>query len=373
MKKVIIFLALVGLLFTSCSNEKTIRILCWAGYDETEIKEYIAKCVPDVKLEYVIYTGGEDMLRKYESNKKNFDLLIVDAEYGKILYDKGELATIDIQNYPRIKNIIDEDYFEKFKTDSLCETPGYTQDGNNYCLIVRWGTVGLVAKKSLKDRILADGYNVLRSTDSKKKITIFDWYLPNMGIFSLMYLNDKGINNRNPYDLSSGELEEMYNSVMKPIRPNVNSFYQELGLVIENTYKEQTDFVPGIGEWAIGNNVLSEDNSRDWYIPKQGGIIWIEALAIPTHTKNNPEKLKDIYSIIELFTSADLQAKLAWRKAYTAHVPNKKAYNLMKEEQKNILRYKEIDDILPKLYFRKVPSENTSEWINTWSKFKNDR
>jgi spermidine/putrescine-binding protein len=80
MKSSIILFAMIGIFFASCSNEKTIRVLCWAGYDEAEIKEYIEKNVPNVKLEYVVYTGGEDMLKKYESNKKNFDLLIVDAE-----------------------------------------------------------------------------------------------------------------------------------------------------------------------------------------------------------------------------------------------------------------------------------------------------
>lgn len=371
MKKSLLFLIILCLLVTGCAKKKTIRILCWAGYDETEIREHIENHVSDVKLEYVIYTGGEDMLRKFESNERNFDLLIVDAEYGKVLNDKGKLAPIDFSQRPTIKQNITEHYFDKFKNmTGVNQTPGFNIDGTNYCLIVRWGTVGLVAKKELGSEIHNKGYEVLH--DKNRKIGIFDWYLPNMGIFSLMYLKNKGIE-KNPYDLDQKELAEMYDTVMLPVRPNINSFHLELGLVIENAYKEQTDFVPGIGEWAIGNNVLKGNDSRDWYIPNEGGIMWIEALAIPKHIVNNQEKAQKVYSIVELFTTPELQAKLAWRQAYTAHVANRKAYDLMDDKQKEILKSSETEDILSKLYFRKVPDKNSLEWINLWTKFKNHK
>ncbi|MFA8451890.1 MAG: PotD/PotF family extracellular solute-binding protein [Bacteroidales bacterium] len=369
MKKIFLIIAVLSGFLMSCDkSEEDITILCWSGYNETDFKDYIESKVPNTNLKFITYTGGEDMLRKYLNNKTKFDLLVVDAEYGKILYDKKELKTINLNEIPEVKETIKNDYFEKFKYSK--NTPGYISKDENYCIITRWGTLGIVGKESLVNDFQTEGYNVLLNKNYKNKITIFDWYLPNMGIFSLMYLNEKGID-KNPYELTTSELSEMYASIMEPIRPNVKNFYADLGLVIQSAYDDNTKMIPGIGEWAIGNNMLNGDKTRNWFIPEQGGIIWIEALAIPQHITDEG-KLKRIHEIIKLFSTSELQSKLAWRQAYTSHVPNKKAYSLMSEEKQQILQYRNIESTLDGLYFRKVPEVNASQWISYWSQFKNN-
>jgi spermidine/putrescine-binding protein len=370
------FFALALVFLTSamfgCDTDRqsqTIRVLSWAGYEESEIKEAIVKKVPGAKLEFVLFTGGEDMLTKYESDPARFDLLIIDAEYSEILQKKNLLSKIEFENHAGLKKIVGREYFDKFKKNDKGE-PRPDCIENDYCLAVRWGTVGLVAKTEHGDSIKVEGYDVLN--EEGRNISIFDWYLPNMGVFSLMYLDKKG-KEKAPYDLTKDELDEMYTEIMKPLRPRITSFSGNLGFVIQNVYSDQTDFVPGIGEWAIGNAMLNGKKDRQWYIPeKQGGIVWIEALALPRSLDGNVDKKKTVYQVLEALISSDVQKSLAWRKAYAAQVPNREAYETMSSKEKEVLGYEDFDKFLDRLHFREVPN-NPIEWQRIWDRFKSER
>lgn len=361
-------LALFFLLALSAcgANKKSITVLSWPGYDEPEMIDALKKKIGDVDFKFITYTGGEDMLRKYMSNKDKIDLVVVDAEYGKILYDKGELQKLSLKDYPTISKNINENYFNKFKNQK--NVAGYNSDGIPYCIVVRWGTIGMVADKALERNINNIGYEIMYSDDLKGKINIFDWYLPNMGVFALMYLDQQGIK-QNPYMLSNEQLDDMYEKVMGKIRGNVNVFNPELGMVIESASDDNIKIIPGIGEWAIGDKLLHGNIRKGWYVPKQGGIIWIESMGVPKHI--NDEKKAIVMKIIEAYTGADIQNLLAWRKAYNSQVPNKAAYNLMTSDQRQVLRYNELESILDKMYFRMVPENNADKWIALWNRFKN--
>lgn len=364
-------------LFLSCRDKDRvgipITILAWSGYEEEDFKSLVEEKVPNIDLDFITYTGGEDMLRKYFTNKNSIDLIVVDAEYGKILNDRNELRKINQNEIPNAINNIKESYFDPFNFSQTPNTPGFdSTKGDFYCITARWGTVSIVADISLKDEIKSIGYEILLEEKLEDKTIIFDWYLPNMGIFALSYLKNKGIENKNPYDLNKYELLEMRDSIMIPYRKNIRGFYSDLGKVINEVYEENTLAVAGIGEWAIGNTMKKDNKSnKDWYVPEEGAIMWIEALAIPINIENN--KLNKVFEIIELFTTPELQSKLAWRNAYTSHAPNAKAYQLMSEEERTILKHGELKDMMKRLYFRKVPSTNILEdWLSIWAEFKKE-
>lgn len=303
------------------------------------------------------------MLRKYFSSKDNIDIVIVDAEYGKILNDKySELQDIDDEN---VTSTIKNEYFKKFHFTGNENTPCFDKEGNMYCTVARWGTVGLVGNEKNEQNIVTKGYDSMLVGD-EKNILIFDWYLPNMGVFSLMYLEKKGMR-RNPYDLSDSELNEMYEKVMKPLKPKIAQFQANLGLVTNQLYKDEISYVPGIGEWAIGNSILKGNKSKNWFVPKEGVILWIEAIAIPKHVAG--KKKEKAMELVRLFAQGELQSKLCWRNAYTSQAPNKTAYKYMDSDQQKIMKLEKIDNIMNNSFFRKVP-ENVHNWLEKWYEFK---
>ncbi|MAT38117.1 MAG: hypothetical protein CL946_00785 [Ectothiorhodospiraceae bacterium] len=373
MKSAAIVCTLFFAILFCCSDGKeatqTLTVLSWPGYEEPELRSAVEDYVGNLELKFVTYTGGEDMLKKYLANPNMYDLVVVDAEYGKVLFDKyNALQTIDLSENMEIANNVDN-YFEKFKYSANEERPGYDIHGNPYCVKIRWGTVAMVADTAISGEVAKEGYSLLKQSQYKNRVLIFDWYLPNMGIFSLLYQKEKGIS-KNPYDLTDNEVNEMYESVMVPVKKNVHSFYADLGLVIKGIYDDNISIVPGIGEWAIGNMIAEkEEKSKDWFVPNDGTIIWIEALAIPTHVKG--EKRKTSLKVIEAFTTPAIQKLLAWRKAYTSHVPNKEAYKMMDIEKRSILKATTLDGLLNKAFFRKIPENNLDLWLSTWARFKN--
>src|SRR5687767_611642 len=108
--KLFIFIGLV--LFTNlmCKTDKeSITILSWPGYEESDIVDLLKQKLDNkVNLKFISYTGGEDMLKKFENNKEVIDLIVADAEYGKILYGKSEIQLLDFESNSTIsKNLGD--------------------------------------------------------------------------------------------------------------------------------------------------------------------------------------------------------------------------------------------------------------------------
>lgn len=363
----------------SCNQPReTVTILAWPGYEEADIVQMIKEKVgSDIDVNFITYIGGEEMLKKYKENKEHIDLIVADAEYGKILFAKGEIQPLEFESSrvisENLKNYYPRFLSNKYLSDSARSSdlpPGYDVNGNPYCLIIRWGTVGIVADTQLRNQIDTDGYRILSNSSFQNKMIIFDWYLPNMGIFSLDYMKRHKIQ-KNPYDLNEDELEQMYTEIMIPVKKNIKSFHSDLGMVIKAVYDKDVEIVPGIGEWAIGNDYLQGNQNRTWYIPQnEKAIIWIESLAIPKHIVGHKRAIA--MKILELFSGPEMQQKLAWRKAYTSQVPNRAAYELMDGNKRAFLRYNDISQILANTYYRKVPDENNLPlWLNLWTKFKN--
>lgn len=371
MKYTLILFMTVVIFWTCKKDDERFTILCWPGYNEPLMEELIESKIPQLDLEFITYSSGEEMIKKFRTNKNEIDLVVVDAEYGKVLAENNEIQFINSSDLGESIDIMENEYMDFFKPKN--NPPGYDSVSNKfYCVIVRWGTIGLIADKTALPLIDSIGYRAMYKPMYKNKVSLFDWYLPNMGLFSKIYLYENNIN-KNPYDLTRKELESMYATVMKPLRSNVEGFYSDLGRVIDKVSDTTIYLVPGIGEWALGNTLLANQNfSKDWLIPLQGGIVWIEALAIPS--TNSDKHKKQALEIIKLFCTKEIQSKLAWSQSYTSQVPNSLAYEnpLMTDQKRQILKYDSLNSMLSKLSYRKVPHDSLiNDWLRIWTEFKN--
>ena len=94
----------------------------------------------NVKFKPKYYAGGDNMLAALaQSPPGTFDIIHTDAEYARILIERGDLADeLDPADYP----------FDDMLHESFTNFPGHCKDGKLYSVITASGTSGSPATRS---------------------------------------------------------------------------------------------------------------------------------------------------------------------------------------------------------------------------------
>lgn len=332
-------------------NAGTLRLLAWTGYEEEDfLRDFEQEF--DATVQVKTYAGGDQMFALYNSAPPGtYDLLVVDAEYGQKLREAGRLS-------PLPENRFDlSGYMPPFS-----DFPPSYADGEMYTLVIRWGSIGFVyntEKVSLEE---ATTYTTLWSEKVSNRIGIWDWYLPNMGVMSIA-------NSFNPpYRLSTANFEALADSLMR-LRPSVRAIHSQPSDIISGFANGEIWLAPGIGEW-IAAPLMREGLPIDWSVPQEGGLMWVEALALPSDSKNPDLAL----SFMEWATRPSVQTSLAWRQAYCSFVPTWESFEQMTDQQRDILHVSsraEMLTLLERIAIRELPVEQTeADWQQIWSQFK---
>lgn len=332
-------------------SPQQLRVLAWVGYDEREFLDPIKQAL-GVDIVVKTYVGGDQMYSLLNSAPPHtYDVVVVDAEYGRKLFNEGRLNSLDKEVWSG------PDLFEPFSRGEPA------REGDSvYGAVVRWGALGLVYNRNKVSAEQAQDYGVLWSPELAGHVGIFDWYLPSMGVISRYQ------GHATPYALSAEQLSEVRAALLK-LRPGVRTIHQNTGDVISDLRNEEVYITPGIGEWAAA--VLAEEGKPiDWSVPKQGGVMWVEALAIPEASRHQ-ELAKRFIAVVR---QPQHLARLAWRKAYHSQVTVKGAYQHLPAERRQLLKAENLDELqqlIDRLSIRQLPS-NTSEsdWLRVWTEFK---
>lgn len=327
-------------------------MLAWVGYNEAEFIQPLEDKL-GVEINVRTYSSGDQMYSLFQQAPPGtYDIVVVDAEYGRRLHQEGRLTPLE-------RNLwYTEGLFGAFKGGQ----PVRAQD-EVYAAVVRWGALGLVYNDERVPDDIVQSYRGLWSSDVRDKVGIYDWYLPNMGVLSV-YLEFE-----NPFSLRQAQLQILADT-LKSLRNQVSAIHGGTGEVIREFRNGNVWISPGIGEWAAA--VLAEDGLPiEWTIPKEGGVIWVEALAIPTQSQSKGLARE----LIETIRQPDHLARLAWRDAYHSQIPVRSAYTKLDSTQRDLLhasRLSHLDSLLNEMVFRRLPHGETNEadWLNVWSSFK---
>ena len=297
----------------------TIRVLSWPGYED---KAVISKFEQDTgtRVEFKNYVGGEQMLQLVsQSPPGTYDSIVADAEYLPKLMALGVIEPLKVEDFPEFSNYV----------PAYQEMPLFYDQGKMMAIATRYGFYGLAYNTDVVSADQAGDWNFLLSPELKGKVAMFDWYLPNMGDFSLAVFP----NRENPYDLTDAELQKVKEWMLK-LKPN-------LSLISQNFQDVTNSFLTGgviaapIGDWLIQNLVADGHKNFTAIIPKQGAIRWSEGATLAGSSKNKPQTLE----WMRYMTQAEPQARLANVAASKCQVPNLKAIALMNEAEKSLLGY----------------------------------
>lgn len=213
-------------------------------------------------------------------------------------------------------------------------------DGKRYGITEKFGYNTIGFNNTKVD--VADMQSTASLIDPKYKgrIAIYDYYLPVIGMAALSL-------GKKTADLTDTDLPAIRDELMK-MKANAK-------LVGEVTASQtalatgEVDILVGGGEWVTAG-LAKENPALDFSIPKEGAVLWSQALAMFKDSKNKEMALKFIQYIL----SPEGQARLATSSCYWGMPANSKA--ALDEEQKKTLRFDEQPGFLARAQAYPAPS-----------------
>ncbi len=259
-----------------------LNMLSWYGLAEPDmVEEFEAQ--NNVKFKPKYYAGGDNMLAALaQSPAGTFDIIHTDAEYARILIERGDLVDeMDPGDYP----------FDDMQHDDFTKFPGHWKDGKLFSVITRFGHLGVSYNTEAVTREEAMSYNVFWDPKVKGKVGHFDWHLPNLGQVSLL----NGNTDPSPFNVDEAAWAKVMEKTLT-LKPQVKGFFDYGGTFASLKNGEILACV-GIGDWVTG--VVAKDGAPvDSVVPKEGGIQWTESYSIvSSSTKKDMAKKYIQYSL----------------------------------------------------------------------------
>ncbi|MET0481783.1 MAG: spermidine/putrescine ABC transporter substrate-binding protein [Aestuariivirgaceae bacterium] len=301
-------------LFGSAAGAAELNALVWCDHSDPNLLKPFEEA-NGVKVNLKEFEGtGAGFAIIDQSQPGDWDVMVIDSIDVRRGVDKGLFEPLPEDKLPI------GDVYPEVRMDDTTRI-----DGKRYGMTEKFGynTIGFN-----KDKVaVADMQSLAALTDPKYKgrIAIYDYYLPVIGMAALAL-------GKKTADLTEADLPAIKDVLLK-MKANAK-------LVGEVTASQtalatgEVDILVGGGEWVTAG--LSKENpALDFSIPKEGGILWSQSLAMFAASKKKDLALKFIQYIL----SPEGQARLATSSCYWGMPANSKA--TLTDDQKRTLRFDE--------------------------------
>jgi spermidine/putrescine transport system substrate-binding protein len=188
------------------------------------------------------------------------------------------------------------------------------------------------------------------------RIAVYDYYVPVMQMVAI----GLGII---PPQITTEHLPAIRAKLleMKPLAALVGDVVTVQNALVTGS----ADIIAGGGEFAVAG-LQGESPNMDWVLPDEGGIRWMQSLAI-FETSARKEAANQF---VQYVMSPDGQARLATSACYWAMPASSKAS--LDDAQKKTLRWDEQPSFLPKSYHYMSPEpEIDAAMLEVWTEFLN--
>jgi len=240
------------------AEEKKLNIYNWDTYiGKTTLDTFKQKT--GIEVQYDLYASNEELFAKLKAGNPGYDV-IVPTDYT--LADMIAVNMVQALDHSKIPNIMNID------PDSKFSNPVYNP-GLKYGLPYMWGTVGLGYRPSKTGPI--DSLAAIFDSDKYSgRIALLDDQRSVLG-YALKFLGYT-LNSTNPDEVTKAR--DLLIKQKKHIKTLAGDNGQDLLLAgeVDITMEYNGDIV----------QIMHEDKDIAYVVPKEGGIVWIDNIAIPT-------------------------------------------------------------------------------------------
>ena len=288
---------------------------------------------------------GEALAILEQSQPGDWDVLVVDTVDVQRVAKLGHLAALTAGDYPW------DDIFPELKDEVL-----HYVDGKLYGVPEKFGYNTVAYDSSKVDPADMRKAAVMWNPKYAGRIAIYDYYVPIMQMVAI----GLGVV---PPQITPEHLPAIREKLleMKQLAALVGDVVAVQNALVTGS----ADIITGGGEFAVAG-LQSESPNLDWVLPDEGGIRWMQSLAI-FETSARKEAAN---RFVQYIMSPDGQARLATSACYWAMPANSKAS--LDDAQKKTLRWDEQPSFLPKSYHYMSPEPDIdAAMLEVWTEFLN--
>ncbi len=299
-----------------------------------------------VKVNLKEYEGTGTALALLEQSRPgDWDVFVIDGVDVPRVVEAGLLAELPAGELPL------DDVFEAVQMRDVTFS-----GGKMYAIMEKFGYNVVSYNKAKVDAADMRDLDTLWSDKYKGRIAVYDYYIPLMDLVALKM-------GMKPSDITSAKLPAMREALFQLKDNSVM-----VGEVVSSTTALATgeaDILIGGGEWAVAV-LQSENPDLDWVLPDQGGILWSQSLAIFEQSEKKALALE----FVKYIMSPEGQARLATSSCFWGMPANRKAGEVLSDQQKQWLRWDEQDAFLAKSHRYFIPdAELDGEMLDLWTEF----
>jgi spermidine/putrescine-binding protein len=262
-------------------TEKVVNIYIWTNYLPQEVVEDFQKRT-GIKVNVDTYDSNEAVLAKLQSGVADYDLVVPSDYMLKVLVPQGLVRPLDRSRLPHFGNLDPRFLNQKYDPD------------NGHSIPYLWGTTGIgYDKKKIGGTI--DSWGALFDPKHAGRILMLDD--PREAFGAALKILGKSINETDPAVLR--QAAEMLKAQKKLVRTYNSSDFANL------LAAGDVDLAQGYnGELA--EVVANAPDRLAYVIPKEGGTLWVDNLAIPKAARN----VDSAYAFLDYVMEPETMAKI---------------------------------------------------------------
>lgn len=321
------------------TRAERIRLCTWSNYYPEEILEDFTRKT-GMKLELSYISSNEELLAKLKAGAGGFDVIQPSDYMVRQLITLGMLRDLDHSQLPYLRHV--EEFYKNLPYDP----------GLKYTVPFTWGTTG-IAINTERVKIPAEGVSwglLFESPDPKHTSFLDD--MREVFTAALSY-RGKSINTKDRISITQAQRDIaavkdkilMFTSEPKP-------FLLKEEITIAHAYS------------ADGIQAHVENPKMEYFIPKEGGVIWTDNFAIPKTSPN----ARLAHVLINYFLDPENALKIA----LTNHLasPNKTAKARLPNGALENPNLYPPPEILWKMQFLEDPGEGLALLNRLWTELK---
>ena len=240
------------------AEEKKLNVYNWDTYiGETTLDTFMEKS--GIEVQYDLFASNEELFAKLKAGNPGYDIIVPTDYTLADMIQINMVQPLDHSKIPNIKNI---------DPDPVFSDPSFNP-GLKFGVPYMWGTVGLGYRPSKTGEIDSLA-SIFDSDKFSGRIALLDDQRSALG-FALKFLG-YSINSTNPDEIAKAR--DLLIKQKKHIKTLAGDNGQDLLLSgeVDVTMEYNGDIV----------QIQAEDEDIGYVVPKEGGIVWIDNLAIPT-------------------------------------------------------------------------------------------
>ena len=327
----------------------SINVYNWGEYISTGAEEGTLDVnaeftkLTGIKVNYTNYATNEELYAKLKGGGATYDVIIPSDYMISKMIKEGLVQKIDMNNIPNFKYIMD-----KFR--GLAYDPK-----DEYSVPYTWGTVGIIYDSLLVDLPEEEiDWDLLWNEDYTDQILMFDNPRDAFAIAEIM--QGYSINTEDSQELK--EAAEKLTEQKKIVQ----------GYVMDEIFDKMIAGDAWIAPYYAGDalTILEENENLNFVVPKSGTNLFIDAMCIPTCSKQ--KEAAEMY--INFMCEPDIAYSNIEYICYST--PHEGAYEMLDEETKNNpISYPDDEFIESKTtVFVNLSDEANREMQNLWTEMK---